>query len=113
MAVIYVIINAFNLIATVFSLIITIAIIYAQPALLKRVETQSSIQYYCVALTATLIFSVELCKGEGSLIINLLAAAGVMMISLYVGCQEILYLSVFLNIYVLSRVVTMMIEYDG
>jgi membrane protein YdbS with pleckstrin-like domain len=108
--VVYVIINSFSLIAFGFSLVIAIAIIYAQPELLRRLESQNSIQYYAVALTASFILSHEKCKGDDSFLITLLAAVGIMMLSMYIGCQEIFYISVFLNIYAVLNIGIMLIN---
>ena len=92
------------------ALLITIAIYYAQPGLVERLQSQPSIQYYCVAIIATLLFSVELFKQDNSLIIGVLIAAGVMTISLYTGNPTITYLSLFLNLFIIARIISSLVQ---
>lgn len=113
LAIVYILIGSFDIIPIFFALVITVAIVIAQPDILKRMETQSGIQYYCLALIATLLFSIEFCKSDKQLVVEIVVAAGVMMISLYVGSRIILYLSVFLNVHVLARIVTTLINKDS
>jgi len=109
---IYVLWNSFDIISGVLSLLILLVIIYAQPNLAMRIENETSIQYYCIIVIITLLFAVEMCKTDKLLILSTLFAAGIMAISLYVSNKYIIYLSVFLNIYVLIRMSRILIESD-
>ena len=109
---IYVLWNSFDSLSGILSLLIILVIIYAQPNLATRIENETSIQYYCIIVIVTLLFAVELCKTDKSLILTTLLAAGIMAISLYVSNKVVIYLSVFLNIYVLIRMARILIESD-
>jgi hypothetical protein len=100
-----VIINSFDAIVLMFSSLVTCLIIFATPDLKERMESQASTQYYCIAVIVTLVISLGHCKYDTKLIAALLVAAGVMMVSLYTGIKLILYLSVFMNVYVLTKII--------
>lgn len=103
-AVIITIVHLFSWPFAFISVLITMAIMLARPDLLKRLENHSSIQYYCVILLVTLMFGIESCKCELKLLLGLTLTAGVTMISMYVGSNGFLCISIFLNIFMLLQI---------
>ena len=96
--------STFDTFAFLIRIVVTGAIIAINPKLLSRVESECAIQYYMVILIATVLFSVDCCNKDTDLILLLVLVAGVTMVSLYVGEKSMLYLSVFLNTYAITRI---------
>lgn len=84
--------------------VLTCAIIIINPKLFERIESQTAIQYYAMILIATVLFSIECCSSDTNLVLLLILTAGVTLVSLYVGEKSVLYISIFLNTYLISRV---------
>lgn len=78
--------------------------------LVKRMEIQAGGQYYCLILVTTMLFSIELCRSSTDLILEMLVAGGVTMISIYTGKASMLYISIFLNVYIVAKMANMLID---
>lgn len=100
----YILCHTFDAFSIFMAFILTSAIIIVNPNLLERVMSQCAIQYYALILIATVLFSIESCKADANLMLLLVVTAGVTLVSLYVAQKSVLYLSVFLNTYLISRV---------
>ena len=96
--------STFDTLSFLLSCAVTGAIILANPKLLQRVESQCAIQYYAAILIATMLFSVDTCSSDKDLVLLLVVTAGITMISLYAGEKMMLYLSLFLNTYTMTRI---------
>jgi len=110
LAIVYIILNSFCIWEALLAIIITTIISYAQPKLFERLESQPSIQYYCIIAISTVLFSVELCKQDTKLILGLLFSACILIISLYVGNRIVVCLSLFFNLYILITTITSLIK---
>jgi hypothetical protein len=102
--VVYILYRAFDAFSLFMAFVLTSSVITINPNLIERINSQNAIQYYAVILIVSVLFSIECCKSDANLVLLLIITAGVTLISLYVGQKPVLYLSVFLNTYLISRV---------
>lgn len=98
---VYVISLTFNFKAFFLVTILVLGILSINPGIIDHLLEQTSVQYYCIFFAMFLLFSIEHCKKNNSLVMLLLSAILMTMLSFYLRLRIILVISMFMNLYLI------------